>query len=381
MKHKVLRKRFPLRALVPAVLAVATLALACEEEEEVATPTPTPVVLTSADFARDGQFKVGVTRMTFIDPSRPIMPSGDFSGTPDRRIDTVIWYPADTTEEGVVSDAPVLTEAWPFPLLISSHGLSAPPDSQSFLTIHLASHGYVVAAPCFPLTCQASFTGVLLERKDVENQPGDVSFVIDSMLALNAGGPAPGAEAGTAPDFRGAIDPDRIGAFGLSLGAITTYNVTFGDGWPDERIKASVSMAGADPERVASVSVPVLFFGGSRDLLLPFDTNSPPAFEQALPPKFAAKIIGGTHVWFTDFTEMFQEFANPDIGACEAVGWECVEEEQAPLIDPQRQHELVKIVVTAFFKAFLKGDAAALRFLRQRVQEENKADLEFMFAE
>ncbi len=391
-----MRKRSLLITLSLAVVTLALLALACQEAEEeptptptatattvltptpAPTPTPTAVVLSSTDFATPGPFKVGVTSMTFIDPSRPIMASGDFPGTPDRRIDTVIWYPADTTEEGVVPDAPLLTRAGPFPLVISSHGLAEPPDGHSYLTVHLASHGFIVAAPTFPLTSLASFTGVSLERRDTGNQPGDVRFVIDRMLA----------------SYGDAIDPDRIGALGLSLGAITTYFATFGEGLRDGRIKASVLMATGDPSLIvetealglqgvtfADVSVPALFLGASRDLLIPFDSGSLPAFQRTRPPKFLAKIIGGTHIWFSDSIETFREFGNPDLGACQFVGRECVEDGQAPLIDPNRQHELAKIVVTAFLDAFLKDDAEALQFLHQRVQEENQTDLEFTFVE
>jgi predicted dienelactone hydrolase len=392
-------------------VALALIALACEEEREearrtaaatpsaaaTATPmaTPIPAELSNADFAAPGPFRVGVIRMGFVDPSRPIMPSGTFPGTPDRKLDTIIWYPADTADEKVVQDVPVLTRAGPFPLLISSHGLSGPPDSQSYLNVHLASHGYVVAAPTFPLTSLASFTGVAFELRDIGNQPGDVSFVIDRMLALNAGGRAEGEEAGTAPSFRGAISPDQIGALGLSAGAITTYVVTFGEGMRDTRIKASVLMAIGDPAGIAEsdvlgfqgatfadVSVPALFFGASRDLLTPFDNGALPAFELTRRPKLLAKIIGGTHIWFSDATDMFLELGHPDLGACRLIGLDgCVDEGQDPLIDPQRQHELVKIGITAFFDAFLNDAEGALQFLQRTFQQQNAADLEIVYME
>ena len=50
----------------------------------------------------------------------------------------------------------------------------------------LARAGFVVAAPVFPL-CSAGAPGGP-EESDVINQPGDMSFVISSLLAVSSGG-------------------------------------------------------------------------------------------------------------------------------------------------------------------------------------------------
>ena len=59
------------------------------------------------------------------------------------------------------------------------------------------------------------------------NQPGDVSFVIDEVLAANDDPSSP---------LHGLVDPDAIGVVGHSLGGATTWAVSFDTATRDERI-------------------------------------------------------------------------------------------------------------------------------------------------
>jgi dienelactone hydrolase len=114
----------------------------------------------------------------------------------------------------------------------------------------LATRGYVVAVPRFPLTNATTPGGPL--GQDVQNQPADVSFVIDQVLLKSA-------SAGRL--LRDAVDPTRIAAGGHSNGAITTYGLVAHSCCRDTRVGAALILAG-----VASP-----FAGGDYDLL-----NTPP---------------------------------------------------------------------------------------------------------
>ncbi len=133
-------------------------------------------------------------RLDLVDRSRETPPSGVFPGAPERRLPTLVTYPKRA--------------AGPLPLLVASHNLGGAPESLGYLAAHLASHGFVVAAPTFPLTSLSSSTGVGFDPSDIPQQPGDVSFVIDRLLA-GGGAAAPPGEAAS-------LDPDAIGLLGVS---------------------------------------------------------------------------------------------------------------------------------------------------------------------
>ena len=96
--------------------------------------------------------------------------------------------------------------AGPFPLIMFSHGLSGHPDKFTKLFSVWADAGFAIAAPAFPLT-NDHVANSNSNVADVAQQPGDVSFVLDKVLALDR---QPGSR------LFHAIDEHRIGAGGLS---------------------------------------------------------------------------------------------------------------------------------------------------------------------
>ncbi|MAT93659.1 MAG: hypothetical protein CME59_13760 [Halioglobus sp.] len=280
----------------------------------------------------------------------------------------MIWYPSEHAQAEPVEDAPVAGGSrWP--LVIYSHGTGGTPDNASHIAKHLARHGYVVAAAAYPLTSSvsvASREAGELQLSDAGNQPGDVSFIIDSLLAH--------------PQFGAAIDADRIGSTGISLGAVTSYFLSYGMQTRDARIGANAMIATADPPYAAlsfglgfdgtlhaDVPVPALIFAGTRDV---FDstTGGPYAYYARLrSPRYHVMIEGAPHVWFGDRTDVPADGVNPDCGWFEehAPGMDLpLCEERGGLIDPLRQKAIVQSVILAFFDAYLKEDGKALQQLR-----------------
>ena len=319
-------------------------------------------VLAFASPALADELAVGVRRITLVDETRSIKPSGKFAGTPTRQLDLIVWYPAE--RDG--GDAP-LSRDGPWPLVIYSHGTFGRADNATHLVEDLARQGYVVVAPNHPLTSSAAFTRVEApDISDVVNQTRDISFIVDRMLA----------DAFFAP----AIDRAKIGTMGHSLGAVTDYFVSYGGQTRDARIAATVLIGAGDPVQAALSTemglagtwhvvsgVPALFLSAEKDIFARMTGGPYAAYARIGAPKYEAMIARGVHVWFRDGTEQPADGKNPDclffermqpgvpIPGCE---------ERTPLIAPARQQEITRAAVRTFFDAYLKRDAGALARLR-----------------
>ena len=314
-----------------------------------------------AALAADPAYAVGMRELRLVDASRPIKPSGPFAGTPDRRIDTLVWYPAKGgAQEPDKRDAPA-AKGGPWPLVIYSHGTWGHADNAMHIVRHLVRHGYVVAAPNYPLASRNAFTR--LERADIGEaaaQVGDIRFVIDRLLADRTLAPL--------------IDPEKIGTTGHSLGGVMSYFASFGTNVRDPRIKATAPIAAGDPLVAAlwqdmgfagtghsAVSVPVLFLSADRDMFVRPTGRPHAAFSRVETPKYELTIKGGNHVWFHDGAEKAVDGINPDClffgGKADAArNPACME---GPLIDPAVQQEIARAALLDFFDGYLKGQNEA----------------------
>jgi len=317
--------------------------------------------------AAEEQYDIGVKHMTFVDPSRSIKAGAGFAGSSERRLDVIVWYPARLKAGASGENAPVASGA-PWPLVIYSHGTFGQPDNATYLAYELVRHGYVVAAPTYPMTSSVAFTGISAPViSDAYNQPKDISFVIDKLLAD--------------PFFGPAIDKAKIATSGHSLGAVTSYFTSFGLQTRDPRIVATAPIAAGDPVQSAlssdmglqgtghaAVSVPTLFLSAEKDVFARTTGRPHAAYSRIEKPRYELLIKGGVHVWFHDGGEQPADNRNPDclffdkwlpnvrMPGCE---------ERVPLIGPQRQQAITLAAVLSFFDAYLKHDGAALARLRQ----------------
>lgn len=321
--------------------------------------------LAVAAQAADGSYEVGLKQASFVDESRPVKATSGFAGAPVRRIDVMIWYPA--AKAG--NDAP-LAAGGPWPLVIYSHGTNGYPNNAMHLVDELVRHGYVVAAPAYPLSSTATYTHIkMTDISDVINQTRDIHFIIDQLL--------------TDPFFGRAIDSRRIGTTGHSLGAVTSYFTSFGVQTRDPRIRATALMGAGDPVQTAlsgnmglwgtqhaAVSVPVLFLSAEKDVFARTTGHPHAAWSRLDAPKYEVLVRGGVHVWFRDNSDQPPGNKNPDCLFFErnmpgTTMPGCEESARVPLIGPARQQEITRAAVRDFFDAYLKQDAAALARLRR----------------
>src|SRR5262249_14429214 len=149
----------------------------------------------------------------FVDDTRPTPPNGSFAGTAYRTLAVEVWYPsAMPPAPTAVRNAALDASGTRYPLILHGHALQDTRLGEAYLTAHLASRGYIVAAVDFPLGKLGAPGGAT--AADVGNQPGDLRAVLDHLLAGDGG-------------FADAIDAERIGASGLSLGGGTVLLLTY----------------------------------------------------------------------------------------------------------------------------------------------------------
>ena len=255
---------------------VALVAAACGgggggEEDDAGSGAPS---LGPRLPARSG-LAVTVRTETFVDASRPTPAEGEAPGAPERTLVTTIARP---------------DEPGPFPLVLFSHGFGGSGEDYSALLRAIASAGYVVAAPDYPLTNENTPGGPQRGTPDMAQQPADASFVINEVVRMSneAGGP-----------LSGSIDPERIGAAGHSMGAGVTMGLAYNECCQDPRVKAAAILAGGIPSVYRGVffrppSPPILVVHGEADDALPY-LGGRRVYLDAGVPKFFLTIVGGNH--------------------------------------------------------------------------------------
>src|SRR5581483_11991547 len=285
-----------LRRAVLGLIALFAVAagFACRSGSGDHTPTATPQPAYTFDAATaPGPYAVGVLTLEFVDTSRPTAANGTYAGSNERRLVTEVWYPAqaDRTAPDAVRDATIDASGGPYPLVVFAHGFIGSRNQSRTYTKHLASHGYIVAAPDFPLTNSGAPGGPRIA--DLVNQPGDVSFVIDSMLAQSADPASP---------LHGAVAADAVGVTGHSLGAFTTLLTVYGMR-KDARVKAALPISGSgcflSEAQTAGVDTPIMLLTGSADEIVAPGGNRR-AYELAHAPRYWVQLTGGNHIRFAD---------------------------------------------------------------------------------
>jgi dienelactone hydrolase len=192
-------------------------------------------------------YSVGISQCTFVDPSRSTKNYGTGAITPGRTLATEIRYPtvSPAAHEAESENANPARRRGPFPLVIFAHGYDLTPDTYKNLLDVWVRAGYVVAAPLFPDTNEASVDvlgKIYSPEADDANQPGDVAFVIKSVIA-DARTESPGC-----PVLHGLVAPGGAVITGQSDGAVTVDALAYAAAYrvPGTPIRAVISLSGEE---------------------------------------------------------------------------------------------------------------------------------------
>jgi fermentation-respiration switch protein FrsA (DUF1100 family) len=234
------------------------------------------------------RYGVGYVTLDLTDSSRPTPAGGGQPQLPSRHLPTIVRYPTPTAPSGGESPgaAPALAYG-PFPLIVFAHGFNSSPAVYAGLMHAWASAGYVVAAPSFPLTTMAG----PLDENDVVNQPGDLSFVITSVINLSH-------SPGTA--LSRLIDASHIAAAGHSDGGETVMGIAANSCCLDRRLSAAIELSGAEltypgGSYFPGHTPPLLAVQGDQDPINNY-SNGVQIYNDAPAPKYFLTLIGARHL-------------------------------------------------------------------------------------
>jgi len=273
--------RIPRLLLLALALAVSLVAGGSMPAFARVVEAPAPAVLRPTLPPPTGNHRIGVVPLHLVDRSRP---DPWVSSQPVRELMVSLWYPARRTHAQPVYpwlgpgawerfgqdndvppgsvlvpltharvNAPVDRHRGGRPLVLYSPGLGGNRDSSTVLVEQLVSRGYVVATIDhthdasqveFPdgrveVSAVPPITPEVVE-KAVAVRVADTRFVLNRLVALNAGR-NPDAEQRLLPaGLRSALNLSRVGMFGHSLGGATAAQAMY----EDPRIKAGVNLDG-----------------------------------------------------------------------------------------------------------------------------------------
>ena len=383
--------RYPLRRLL--LLAVALLlpvgvvgaAPAAAEPAHGRAAAAQPLQLTLPPPA--GHDRVGVVPLHLVDRSRP---DPWVASQPVRELMVSLWYPTQRAHgyplapwlppaawarfeqdalgvpPGVLRvplthgrvGAPVERTRGGRPVVLYSPGLGGNRDSSTALVEELVSRGFIVVAIDhthdssqveFPdgrveTSALPALTLEVLERA-VAVRVADTRFVLDTLVALNAGR-NPDAEHRRLPaGLRGAMRLSRVGMFGHSLGGATAAEAML----EDQRIKAGVNLDGTlfGPVVNAGLDRPFMLVaaqGHGRDN----DESWAKFWANLLGWRLNLQLTGSAHNSFTDFQILVPQVAGvlnlPPDAVQQLIG----------TIDPHRSIITQRAYLTAFFNLHVR---------------------------
>jgi predicted dienelactone hydrolase len=362
-----------------------------EAESDGSTETDTDGEIPPAgpDAAPDpsamGPYPVGVRTIALQDPNRPTE-----DGAP-RPVTVELWYPAtDDARDAepevyaiddvlrpevladigasievalpteAVRDATPRADGAPYPLVLFSHGSSGVRMQSTFLTVALASHGYVVAAPDHHgnTLSDAILAGGQTDEMLLQafaDRPLDLRVVLDHVKALPVGDP-----------LVGIVDASRIGVAGHSFGALTAVR------WIGLRGEVDAVVAQAPPDMeltwlaindpLADFGVPLmLHVGGLDGTTPPADAES--IWVEAAPPRSRLTLASAGHFTFSDMCLIDRDalLAVAAVGVFDALDDGCAEDN----IAVQTAFPVLRHYAIGWFNLHLRGSTPTAALLTQ----------------
>lgn len=171
----------------------------------------------------------------------------------------------------------------PAPLVVISHGYAGHRFDTSFLATHLATWGFIVAAPQHrdrDLAAVVTRTAGTTTLDDAAELRAVIELFTTADASLGA--------------LRRSVDPERIAVIGIDAGGQAAMRLA-----SDPIIDTYITLGGAARLDATYPDTPSLFVGGTRDALVAFGSVQS-TYDEAPAPKRLVEIDGATHLSFTD---------------------------------------------------------------------------------
>ncbi len=280
--------------------------------------------------------------------------------------DTEVSAALSTT---AVRDADMRLDDGPYPVVMFSHGSGGMRMQSTYLTVVLASHGYVVVSPDHynntlsdALILGEDFTDAMLQS--FQDRPMDLDFLVDHMSSLDPTDP-----------LAAASDLTRVGVAGHSFGALTSLR-WLGQG---TELKAVVAQAPPSMEltwlgltpALATHDTPVMLHVGGVDATTPPE-DAQTIWDEASAPRSRLILERGGHFTFSDMCQLdpAQIASAVDLGIEDALEDGCTDENT----DPEAAAAVMRHFAIGHFNAYLRDSPPSLELLTQEAGRELAGD-------
>lgn len=379
----------PRRSLAVAAVIALLVAGACSSDDDDSSattttetasedPTTTAAVDDEAalaqlvDWSERGPYGVGSQQLALDDGRR-----------------VVVWYPAETgagTEEPTETFdiAGLLTpelqsqippefrvqypiparpgaapdpSGGPYPTVLFSHGFAGFPEQSADLTTHLASWGYVVAAPDHVERSLSGLLGTAKEGVAEQEDPEVLAATLDLVAAQAEEADSPLADM---------VDTETVAVAGNSAGARAAYRLASADDRIDAFAAYSVGRGQEGNELPDAPDVPGLVMLGDRDGIIPPDATRD-VYDGLSAPRYLAEVPDSGHLVFSDLCLIGADQGGL-IGIVDVIGLPIGDDLKAlgsdgcddtDYLNTAEAFPAIDSISVGFLEAYLRDDASA----------------------
>lgn len=281
-----------------------------------------------------------------------------------------LWEPGSQLKQAAVRDAEMVTDR--FPYIINMHGWSGFRVEFTYLSTHLASHGYLVVSPDIP-TSTAPEVAAFFEDPAIVNRPEALHDHVKAIRETRYVAVPFLVQAGL--DRLPVLD-EVVGFTGPSFGGWTALIAPR----LDPRIKATVPQCPAGGNMYVEGTkqdlgpidhgVPTLMLVGSRDSLLPLFGQFEIYHDLQHGTRRMIMLLGGDHVHFGDDIESshvwMESFLDQIATVWPGTDWDIPARVVRPfseLAPAAPTNDLWRTVILGHFDAHLKHASDAVAFM------------------
>ena len=295
------------RSTVVLTACAALLLASCSDDEPETGPTTTGATSTTqppapAPYTDKGEYEVGTFTVALEDGRRVVIwypaapdaaeqPTESFDIASLLRPDLQAMIPADLRVSYEVDAHPGAEPAsGSFPVVLFSHGFAGFPEQSVDLTTHLASWGYVVAAPDHVERSLSGLLGTAAQGVERREDADVLAETLDVVEAEDARDGQPAAAGSSTPS--------------TSRSPVTPPGPAPPTAWPaptTASTPSSPTRSGQrdDGEPPPVPDVPGMVMLGTDDGIIPAE-SSRTVFEGMATPKYLVELGGAGHLVFSD---------------------------------------------------------------------------------